>query len=95
MFHYKAFSGETTPGGVSALEVEVNAWLAETKPLIHTMKQTQAGVALVVSFLYETDEEQARASVATATAEASVGAAQPEPADALMITLLPQMELPY
>ncbi|HEX8730582.1 MAG TPA: hypothetical protein VF725_00870 [Ktedonobacterales bacterium] len=93
MFHYKAFSGETTPGGVSALESEVNAWLAEIHPLIHTMKQTQAGAALVVSFLYETDEEQARVSVATA--EASVGAAQPEPADALMITLLPQMELPY
>ena len=93
MVHYKAFSGDIVVGGVSALETEINAWLAETRPHIHTMRQTQAGMALVVSFLYETDEEQARVSVATA--EASVGAAQPEPADTLMITLLPQMELPY
>lgn len=93
MFHYKAFSGDAAPGGVSALETEINAWLAEIRPRIHTMKQTQAGTSLIVSFLYETDEEQARVGVAVA--EASVSAAQPEPADALMITLLPQMELPY
>ena len=91
MFHYKAFSGDAH--AIEDLETVVNAWLQETRPLIHTMRQSQSETTVVISFLYETNEEQS--SVEVATAEASVDAAQPDPADALMITLLPQMELPY
>jgi hypothetical protein len=91
MFHYKAFSGDAHD--IEWLETAANAWLEETRPLIHTMRQTQSETTVVVSFLYEINEEQSHVEVATA--EASVSAEQPAPADALMMTLLPQMELPY
>jgi|SwirhisoilCB2_FD_contig_31_8026623_length_387_multi_4_in_0_out_0_2 hypothetical protein len=94
MLHYKAFSSDSPDADALArLETTVNAWLNEAHPLVHTMTQSPFGMSTVVSFLYEDDEEQ---RVATATAEADVGF---EPSrsisDELMITLLPQMELPY
>ena len=97
MLHYKAFTSDKTNGDIAALEIVVNAWLEETHPLVHTMTQSPCGSGMVVSFLYEMEEEQRRATVATAEAEAevSVSVAQPELAETLMITLLPQMELPY
>ena len=96
MLHYKAFSSDSPDADALArLETTVNAWLNEAHPLVHTMTQSPCGAATVVSFLYEDDEEQ-RERVATATAEAE---ASFEPSrsisDELMITLLPQMELPY
>ncbi len=98
MLHYKAFSSDTTSGDIAALERMVNDWLNEVHPLVHTMTQSPHGAALVVSFLYELEEEQ-RERVATAEAEANepVTLAEPELAvgDSLMISLLPQMELPY
>ena len=95
MLHYKAFTSDTTNGDLAALETAVNSWLEETHPLVHTMTQSPCGSGMVVSFLYELEEEQRGAAVATAEAEAPVSVAQPELADALMMTLLPQMELPY
>lgn len=95
MLHYKAFTSDKTNGDIAALETAVNAWLEETRPLVHTMTQSPCGAGMVVSFLYELEEEQRGAAVATAEAEAPISFAQPEMADALMITLLPQMELPY
>ena len=96
MLHYKAFSSDSSDAdAVARLEMTINAWLHEAHPLVHTMAQSPCGAATVVSFLYEDDEEQ-RERVATATAEAE---ASFEPSrsisDELMITLLPQMELPY
>ena len=95
MLHYKAFTSDSTNGDIAALEQTVNTWLEETHPLVHTMTQSPCGSGMVVSFLYELEEEQRGAAIATAEAEAPVSAAQPELADALMMTLLPQMELPY
>lgn len=95
MLHYKAFTSDTTNGDIAALEMAVNAWLEETRPLVHTMTQSPCGSGMVVSFLYELEDEQRHASVATAEAEAPVTVAQAELADTLMMTLLPQMELPY
>jgi hypothetical protein len=98
MLHYKAFTSDMTSGDLAALERMVNAWLDDAHPLVHTMTQSPCGAGVVVSFLYELEDEQ-RERVATATAEAteSVSVAEPELSmtDALMITLLPQMELPY
>jgi hypothetical protein len=95
MLHYKAFSSDLTHGDFAALERIVNDWLDETHPLVHTMTQSPCGAALAISFLYELDEEQ-RERVATATAE-NEESAEPSRSisDELMITLLPQMELPY
>jgi hypothetical protein len=95
MLHYKAFSSDSSDADALArLETTINAWLNEAHPLVHTMTQSPCGAATMVSFLYEDDDEEQR--VATATAEAEVGF---EPSrsisDELMITLLPQMELPY
>ena len=95
MLHYKAFTSDQTTGDIAALEMAVNAWLEEIHPLVHTMTQSPCGSGMVVSFLYEMEEEQRRAAVATAEAEAPVSMARPELAETLMITLLPQMELPY
>jgi hypothetical protein len=96
MLHYKAFRSDSSDADALArLEMTINAWLHEAHPLVHTMTQSPCGAATVVSFLYEDDEEP-RERVATATAEAE---ASFEPSrsisDELMITLLPQMELPY
>lgn len=95
MLHYKAFSSDSSDADALArLETTINAWLNEAHPLVHTMTQSPCGATTMVSFLYEDDDEEQR--VATATAEAEVGF---EPSrsisDELMITLLPQMELPY
>lgn len=96
MLHYKAFSSETTHGDMADLETSINAWLAETRPLVHTMTQSPCGSGALVSFLYELeDDEDERVAVATAEAEATRSVPQPALADSLMITLLPQMELPY
>lgn len=98
MLHYKAFTSDTTNGDVAALERLVNAWLDDVHPLVHTMTQSPQGAYLVVSFLYELEEEQ-RERVATAEAEVNEPATLAEPelavGDSLMISLLPQMELPY
>ncbi len=95
MLHYKAFTSDMTNGDIAALEMAVNTWLEEAHPLVHTMTQSPCGAGMVVSFLYEIEEERQRVAVATAEAETPASVAQPELADALMITLLPQMELPY
>lgn len=96
MLHYKAFTTNQTGSDFVALEQTVNAWLDEVHPLVHTMTQSPCGGGVVVSFLYEMeDEQQERISVATAEASESVAVAQPEMLDTLMITLMPQMELPY
>ncbi len=97
MLHYKAFTSDMTNGDIAALEQAVNTWLEEAHPLVHTMTQSPAGAGMVLSFLYELDDDQ-QERVAAATAEAmeivSGQADLPMP-NALMITLLPQMELPY
>ncbi len=98
MLHYKAFASDVARGDVATLEKTVNTWLDEAHPLVHTMTQSPCGLGVIVSFLYELEDEQhERVAVATAEADASASSAEPEPAlsDALMITLLPQMELPY
>ncbi len=96
MLHYKAFTSEQTTGDIAALEKMVNTWLVEERPLVHTMTQSPCGAGMVVSFLYEIeDERQARVAIATAEVEERISMAQPDLADALMMTLLPQMELPY
>ena len=94
MLHYKAFSSETTDADALArLQTTINAWLDEARPMVHTMAQSPCGAGVLVSFLYEDDEEQ-RERVATAEAEASFEPSR-SVSDELMITLLPQMELPY
>lgn len=98
MLHYKAFTSDMTNGDIAALEKMVNTWLEETHPLVHTMTQSPAGAGIVLSFLYEMEDDQ-QERVAAATAEAmeivSVGQTDLPMPEALMITLLPQMELPY
>lgn len=98
MLHYKAFSSAATGDDLAALETAVNTWLEETQPLVHTMTQSAAEAGVVVSFLYEMeDERDERLAVATAEAslEGSLPHAQLTTNDTLMLTLLPQMELPY
>ena len=99
MLHYKAFSSDLTNGDLAELEMMVNAWLQEAQPLVHTMTQSACGAATIVSFLYETEDDELGERHAVATAEvgeiASASLPQPALSDSLMITLLPQMELPY
>lgn len=96
MLHYKAFTTDQTSGDLAALEQAVNTWLEEAHPLVHTMTQSPCGGGIVLSFLYELeDEQQERVALATAEAAETASVAQPEMLDTLMITLLPQMELPY
>lgn len=95
MLHYKAFSCPTL-AELAALEAEVNAWLEETRPLVHTMTQSTCGAGALVGFLYELEDDQAdQISTATALAREAMATTQPDLTDSLMITLLPQMELPY
>lgn len=98
MLHYKAFTSAATNGDVMELEKLVNSWLEETQPIVHTMTQSPAGAYLVISFLYELEEDEHESAV-VATAEAivadTVTASPITTADTLMVTLLPQMELPY
>jgi hypothetical protein len=76
----------------------VNAWLEDARPLVHTMTQSPYGAGTMVSFLYELEDEQGE-RVATALAEATeiVSASEPQLSmnNTLVMTLLPQMELPY
>ena len=97
MLHYKAFTCDLTNGDLAELEMMINAWLEEAHPLVHTMTQSPCGASVVVSFLYEVEDELDARAVATAEAEeiASASLPQPQLSDTLMITLLPQMELPY
>jgi hypothetical protein len=98
MLHYKAFTSDMVRGDIAALEQMVNAWLEDAHPLVHTMTQSPYGSGTIVGFLYELEDEQGE-RVATALAEATeiVSAAEPQMSmqDTLMMTLLPQMELPY
>ena len=99
MLHYKAFTSDMTNGDLAELEMMVNAWLQEAQPLVHTMTQSACGASTIVSFLYESEDDELSERHAVATEEISetAGASLPQPAlsDSLMITLLPQMELPY
>jgi len=99
MLHYKAFTSDLTNGDLTELEMLVNAWLEEAHPLVHTMTQSTCGASTIVSFLYEAEDDELGERHAVATAEVSevASASVPQPAlsDSLMITLLPQMELPY
>lgn len=98
MLHYKVFTSATYNLDLAAMETAVNAWLEETQPLAHTMAQSSAGEAVVVSFLYELDEEDGEGRARVATAEAPVEEASRfdlSTAESVMITLLPHAELPY
>ena len=98
MLHYKVFTSATHGENLAELESAVNAWLGEARPLVHTMTQCPAGAGVVISFLYEDDEDAGqRAGVATAEAPVEAGARRVEltTAESVMITLLPQAELPY
>ncbi len=98
MLHYKVFTSATYGDDMAELELAVNAWLDEAQPLVHTMTQSNAGSSVVISFLYELDEdEDRRVSVATAEAPVEEGARRLDltTSESLMITLLPHAELPY
>lgn len=98
MLHYKVFTSAAYGDDMAELERAVNAWLDEAQPLVHTMTQSCAGSSVVISFLYELDEdEQQRVSVATAEAPVEAGARRHDfsTAESLMMTLLPHAELPY
>lgn len=98
MLHYKVFASATHGDNLAELEMAVNAWLGETRPLVHTMTQCPAGAGVAISFLYEDDEDASqRVSVATAEAPVEAGKRTLEltTAESVMITLLPQAELPY
>ncbi|HEX9037202.1 MAG TPA: hypothetical protein VF808_09460 [Ktedonobacterales bacterium] len=98
MLHFKVFTSAEHGDNMAELEESVNTWLGETRPLVHTMSQSPAGSGVVISFLYEEDEDAtARVSVATAEAPVEVGARRIDlsTSEAVMITLLPQAELPY
>lgn len=98
MLHYKVFTSATYGDDMAELETAVNAWLDEAQPLVHTMTQSNAGSSVVISFLYELDEdEDQRVSVATAEAPVEAGARRLDltTSESLMITLLPHAELPY
>lgn len=98
MLHYKVFTSATYGDDMAELETAVNAWLDEAQPLVHTMTQSNAGSSVVISFLYELDEdEDQRVSVATAEAPVETGARRLDltTSESLMITLLPHAELPY
>lgn len=98
MLHYKVFTSATHGDNMAELETAINSWLAETHPLVHTMTQCPAAAGVVISFLYEEDEDATHgASVATAEAEVEASARRFDlaTAESVMITLLPQAELPY
>jgi hypothetical protein len=98
MLHYKVFTSAAYGDDMTAMEMAVNAWLEEAQPLVHTMTQSSAGTSVIISFLYELDEdERQRVSVATAEAPVEAGARRIDlsTAESLMITLLPHAELPY
>ncbi len=98
MLHYKVFTSAAYGDDMAKLEAAVNAWLDEAQPLVHTMTQSNVGSSVVISFLYELDEdEDRRISVATAETPSETGARQLSPStnEPVMITLLPHVELPY
>jgi fructose-1-phosphate kinase PfkB-like protein len=98
MLHYKVFTSAAYGDDMAELEKAVNTWLEEAQPLVHTMTQSNAGASVVISFLYELDEdEEQRATVATAEAivEQSAQRFDLTMSDSVTITLLPHAELPY
>lgn len=98
MLHYKVFTSAVYGDDVAELEKAVNTWLEEAQPLVHTMTQSNAGSSVVISFLYELDEdEDQRVSVAMAETPIEAGAHRLDlsTSDSVMITLLPHAELPY
>lgn len=98
MLHYKVFTSSAYNHDLAEMETAVNAWLAETRPLVHTMAQSHAGIVVVTSFLYELEEDDGEGRVRVATAEAPVEAGSRfdlTTAESVMITLLPRAELPY
>lgn len=98
MLHYKVFTSAAYGDDMSKLEAAVNAWLDDVQPLVHSMTQSNAGPSIVISFLYELDEdEDRRMSVAMAEALVETGARQGNPTavESVLVTLLPHAELPY
>ena len=98
MLHYKVFTSATYGDDMAELETAVNAWLDEAQPLVHTMTQSNAGSSVIMSFLYELDEDESqRVSVATVEApvEASARRIDLSSAESLVVTLLPHADLPY
>ena len=98
MLHYKVFTSAAYGDDMAELEQAVNTWLEEAQALVHTMTQSNAGASVVISFLYELDEdEEQRVTVATAEAiiEQSAQRFDLTASDSVTITLLPHAELPY
>lgn len=98
MLHYKVFTSAAYGDDMAEMEKAVNTWLEETQPLIHTMTQSAAGAGVVISFLYEMeDEDIQRVSVAMAEASSEEDAPRLDltTAESVMITLLPHADLPY
>jgi len=101
MLHYKAFTSADCNDNIAAFEQSVNEWMEQERPYVHTMTQSSFGAHVVISFLYETDadaEREERVAVATAAPEVFEEALREsdlDPADQLLVTLLPHAELPY
>lgn len=98
MLQYKVFASAAYGDQMAEMEQAVNTWLEQTQPLVHTMTQSAAGAGVVISFLYEIeDDENQRVNLATADMSLDVDAPRLDlsTAESVVITLLPHVELPY
>ena len=99
MQRFKAFSSAMSEGNLASLEHLIREWLAQERPRILHMAQSQFNADLVISFVYEQStvaEQMAMAEVAAIPnafdRSFSNGDLNPEEVE---LPPLPEAELPY
>lgn len=98
MLRVKVFSSATHAPDCHILEQVINAWVDADRPLIRQMAQSATAERVVITFLYESGQNDAPSRAASAAVpeafERSLDDAELDPADDEP-ALLPDAELPY
>ncbi len=97
MSAYKVFTSATVDDDLARFESMVDEWLRERQPRIVALAQSSLGSHLVLSVIYETDEETmvgAEAAEVPEVFERTMEQANLDPSTTSDV-LLPEAELPY
>jgi hypothetical protein len=98
MFRYKGFDSAAFGDDLQRLEASVNEWMDKQRPRIRMMSQSPRGEHLVVSFVYENNNDSELRLSQRATVpevfERTLDDADLDPQE-VDDTGLPEAELPY
>lgn len=97
MSAYKVFSSAAVANDLALFERMVDDWLREAQPHIVALAQSALGSSLVLSIVYETDDDpmpDAQAAEVPEVFERTMDQTNLDPSSSSDV-LLPEAELPY